>query len=82
MQLPEHMPVDRTDRETLGLFYNLFNNNQWFHRAEIILNHPNQMRKTLEIHAMYNPLLQMKDILAFTDQYKLGLEIVDLSHGN
>jgi hypothetical protein len=80
MTLPEQMPTDSTDRRILGEFYDQYKDNQWFERAELILNHPRQMRKTLEIHAKYNPILQMKEIIAFTSKYNLGMEVVDLSH--
>jgi len=82
MQLPEQMPTDADDRRILGEFYDQYKDNQWFQRAELIPNHPRQMKRTLEIYAAYNPLLQMKDLISFTSKYNLALEIVDLSHGN
>jgi hypothetical protein len=44
--------------------------------AMIVENHPNQMRKALVLNVNYNPALEMKEILAFTHKYTLGLEIV------
>ena len=73
-QLPERL------RLALGEFYDGCANKQWFHRAEIVQNHPTHMKDTLEIYCKYNPVLEMKEILQFTSKYNLALEIVAFSH--
>ena len=42
--------------------------------------HPSHMKPTLEIYCDYNPVLEMKDLLQFTDKYHLALEIKALSN--
>ena len=70
------------DKVRIFDFYNLYSGRQWFNRAEIVPNHPKHMKKTLEIYCNYNPLLEMKDILSFTQKDNMAVEIIDLSHGN
>ena len=80
MELPRKMPVNQSERENLGLFYDTYKNKQWFNRAELIPNHPKHMRLTLEIHVNYNPLLEMKEILTFAAKYNYAVDVVDMSH--
>lgn len=80
MQLPKFLPDSPEDRRILGEFYDLYKDRQWFDRAEIVENHPTQMRKTLEITVKYNPLLEMKEILNFIRKYNLALEQISLSN--
>jgi hypothetical protein len=70
---PEH-------RRILGEFYDLNKNKQWFHRAEFVEMHPTHMKAALEIYCMYNPVLEMKELLQFTSKYNLALEIIAFSH--
>lgn len=78
MQLPRKLPDSHEDRLNLGEFYNTYKDRQWFERAEIIDNHPTQMRKTLELLVRYNPLLEAKEILSFTNKFNLALVIETL----
>jgi peroxiredoxin len=78
MKLPEKMDVlSPENRSILGEFYNMNATKQWFERAELVIN---QDRRVLEIVVNYSPILEMKDILAFTTKYNLRLETIDLSH--
>ena len=70
------------DKQKIFEFYSLYSPRQWFNRAEIILNHPKHMKKTLEVYCNYNPLLEMKDILTFTQRHNIAVEIIDLSHSD
>ena len=76
MRLPTQLPNNQSDSNALGEFYNNHSTKQWFDMAMIIENHPTQMRKTLVLNVNYNPALEMKEILAFTHKYVLGLDIV------
>jgi hypothetical protein len=76
MQLPKQLPNNEADRNILGEFYNLYNNAQWFERADIVENHRTLMKKTLEITVKYNPLLEAKEILGFVHKYNLALSTV------
>jgi hypothetical protein len=40
------------------------------------------MRKTLEVYCNYNPLLEMKEILTFTQKHNIAVETIDLSHSD
>ena len=80
IELPRTLPKKQELKVALGVFYDSCKNKQWFYRAEIVENHPTHMADTLVIFCKYNPVLEMKDILQFTDQYKVGFEIVPLSH--
>ena len=80
MELPQRMPEKQEYRRILGEFYDGAKTRQWFHRAELIELHSTHMKPTLEIYCSYNPVLEMKEILQFTDKYKLALEIVTLSN--
>ena len=76
MRLPTQLPNNQADSNALGEFYNTHAMKQWFDMAMIVENHPNQMRKALVLNVNYNPALEMKEILAFTHKYTLGLEII------
>lgn len=76
MRLPTEMPEGAEDRRILGEFYDLHVKKQWFDMALLIVNHPQQMRKTLVVYVNYNPAFEQKDILAFTHKYNLGLQII------
>lgn len=74
--------LSNEDKQILFEFYNAYSNRQWFNKAEVVLNHPRQMRKTLEVYCNYNPLLEMKEILTFTQKHNMSIETVDLSHSD
>lgn len=80
MELPRTMPKSTEHRRILGEFYDFNKNKQWFHRAELVELHPTHMKPTLEIYCNYNPVLEMKEILSFTNMYNVALEIRPLSH--
>lgn len=80
MELPHKMPESVPLRKVLGEFYDINRTKQWFHRAELVEMHPTHMKPTLEIHSRYNPILEMKEILEFTNKYNLALEVVPFSH--
>lgn len=80
MELPRQMPNGLEYRRILGEFYDTNKNKQWFNRVELIEMHSSHMKPTLEIHCDYNPVLEMKEIIAFTSKYNLGLEIVARSN--
>jgi hypothetical protein len=83
MNMPtQFQNLNDDDRRILFEFYGLYSARQWFDKAEVILNHPKHMKKTLEVYCNYNPLLEMKEILSFTQKYSLGVEIIDLSHSD
>lgn len=71
--------LSNEDKLIIFEFYGLYSSRQWFDKVEVMI-HPNQMKKTLEITCNYNPLLEMKDILTFTQRHNMAIEIVDLSH--
>lgn len=78
MKLPEKLHnLSPENRSILGEFYNANATKQWFDRAEIVIT-PD--RRVLELVVNYSPILEMKDILAFTSKYNLSVEITDLSH--
>jgi len=80
VEKPHKLPSTPEKRRILGEFYDRFNRQQWFYRAEYVENHPNHMKDTLVIHCKYNPVLEMKPILEFTSKYQVALEIVAFSH--
>jgi len=80
MQLPRKLPDNQEDRRILGEFYDTYKDRQWFERAELVENHPTQMKKTLEIVVNYPPLLENKEILEFTHKYNLALVTVSKTH--
>lgn len=80
MELPHKLPDNQELRRVLGEFYDSAKDRQWFERAELVENHPTHMKKTLELHCKYNPVLEMKEILSFCHKYDLALEIVAQSH--
>jgi hypothetical protein len=81
MRIPEKIQnLAVRDRQILFEFYGLFSNRQWFDKVELLLTHPTHMKRTLEVSCNYNPLLEMKDILTFTQTHNLAVDIVDLSH--
>lgn len=58
-------------------------NAQWFKKEYpplLIANHPNTMRKTLEVVVDYKPLNEMKHIYAFGDKHKIAIEFKILSN--
>jgi hypothetical protein len=75
MRLPKQLPVGQEDRRILGEFYDTYKDKQWFDSAELVENHPTQMRRTLEVSVAYNPLLEAKELLTFTQKYNLALVI-------
>jgi len=80
MELPTKPLANVAKRIILGEFYDRFHRQQWFHRAEYVEDHPNHMRDTIEIHAKYNPVLEMKEVLEFMDKHHLAYEIIAQSH--
>lgn len=74
--IPTNLPANQEDRRVLGEFWDLYKNHQWFRSANIVENHPTQMRKTLEINANYKPIVEIKDVLSFTHKYNLAVEWV------
>ena len=81
MVLPNKLDrLSQEDRNILGEFYNGYSTRQWFHRAEIIEKHPKHMKKTLELSVNYNPVLEMKEVLSFTQRYNMAIDIIDLSN--
>jgi hypothetical protein len=74
MNLPNFLPKAAEDRKILGEFYDKFAKMQWFVRAEFYVNHPTQMRRTVEATVEYLPTLEMKDIIAWAHPYQIGLE--------
>lgn len=80
MKLPTQLPTSQEDRRVLGEFYDINKDRQWFEQAELVENHPKHMKKTLVITVNYNPLLENKEILAFTHKYNLALEIISLDN--
>ncbi len=80
MELPIKPLANTGKRRILGEFYDKFHQQQWFHRAEYVENHPTHMKDTIEIYCKYNPVLEMKPILEFIDKHKLALEIIAFSH--
>ena len=80
MELPKKALANPAKRKILGEFYDRFNHQQWFHRAEYVENHPNHMRDTIEIYANYNPVLEMKDVFEFMDKHHLAHEVIAKSH--
>ena len=80
MELPQKMPVNKEHRRILGEFYDLNKNKQWFLRAELIELHSTHMKPTIEIYCSYNPVLEMKEILTFTNKYNIAFEV--FAHSN
>lgn len=80
MTLPNKLPDNQRLRVALGKFYDSAKNKQWFERAELVENHPANMRNTLELYVNYNPVLEMKEILQFVHEYDLALIVNDLSN--
>jgi len=82
IQLPknDYSKSSQEHRRILGEFYDLNKNKQWFYRAELIELHPTHMKPTLELYCDYNPVLEMKELLTFTSQYNLALEVIPSSH--
>jgi hypothetical protein len=75
-------PLNEEERRWLGEFYDWNKSKQWFRGALIVKNHQKQFKTTLEVYTNYNPVLEMKTILEFVNKYQLGVEIIDLSHGD
>jgi hypothetical protein len=82
IELPHYINEIKSQehRRILGEFYDINKSRQWFYRAELIELHPSHMKPTLEIYCNYNPVLEMKDILQFTNKYNIALEIVARSN--
>lgn len=81
MQLPNKLPANQRDKENLGKFYDLHKDAQWFSRAELVKNPvTNTGKMNLEVYVNYNPVLIMKDLLAFALANNYELKVVDLSH--
>ena len=80
MELPKKLPKSTEHRRILGEFYDINKNKQWFHRAELVELHSSHMKPTLEIYCDYNPVLEMKDIIQFTSNYNIAVEIVTRSN--
>lgn len=78
MRLPKQLPAGQEDRRILGEFYDTYKDRQWFDSAELVENHPTQMKKTLEVFVAYNPLLEAKELLTFTQKYNLALVVTTL----
>jgi hypothetical protein len=79
MTKPNKLPEGQKDRENLGTFYDIHKNAQWFERAELV---PSMTagKLTLEVYVNYNPLLIMKELLAFAQRFNYEVKVVDLSH--
>ena len=81
MRVPEKIQnLTVADRQILFEFYGMYSDRQWFDKAELLLTHSTHMKRTLEVSCNYNPLLEMKEILTFTQRHNLAVDIVDLSH--
>ena len=70
------LPTNPQDREALKEFVSTFWDRQWLRGANIVENHPTQMRKTLEVAVNYKPLNEMLQIRTFVEKHNLGLEFV------
>lgn len=80
MELPKHLPEKQEHKRILGEFYDYNKNKQWFYRAELVEMHPTHMKPTIVIYCNYNPVLEMKDILQFCNNYNIAHEILALSN--
>jgi hypothetical protein len=80
MELPRKMPSKIEHRIILGEFYDMNKDKQWFDRAEFVELHPTHMKPTLEIYCSYNPVLDMKDIIQFTESKNVAIQIIARSN--
>jgi hypothetical protein len=80
LELPRRLPKGKEYRRILGEFYDINKNKQWFNRAEFVELHPTHMKPTLVIICDYAPVLEMKEILQFTANYNLALEVISRSN--
>jgi len=76
----DYSKVSSEQRRILGEFYDIFSKKQWFHRTELMELHPTHMKPAIQVFCNYNPILEMKEILTFTNRYNLALEIIPRSH--
>lgn len=70
------LPTNEADRQILAEFISTYATKQWLRGANVIENHPNTMRKTLEVHVNYRPVNEMITIRTFVHKYNLALEFV------
>ncbi len=83
MRFPERAHnLSDEDKKIIFEFYGLYSNRQWFDKVELLVQKvtPTQTNKVLQLSCNYNPLLEMKEILSFTQRYNLTVETIDLSH--
>ena len=59
------LPTNERDREILKEFISTYASQQWLRGANIILDHPNTFRKTLEVHVNYRPINEMVPLRTF-----------------
>ena len=76
------LPTDEKDRQILAEFIKTYHTHEWLRGANVIPDHPTQMRKTLEVHVNYRPINEMVQIRSFVHKYNLALEFVqvDVNH--
>lgn len=76
------LPTNEKDREILREFITAYASKQWLRGANVIENHPNTFRKTLEVHVNYRPINEMVSIRTFAHKYNVALEFVqvEVSH--
>ena len=81
--IPPFMPnlsgLDEKERVDLGLFYDKYARAEWFRGAQLVKNHPMQMKTVLLITCEYTPLNLLGEILSFTEPKGWGIEWRDLS---
>lgn len=89
MELPNRLPQNKDGtitpkqqelRRILGEFYDINKNKQWFHRAELVELHSTHMKPTIEIYCSYNPVLELKEIIQFSDRHNLAFQIIAQSN--
>lgn len=72
------LPTNEKDRQILAEFIQTYASHQWLRGANVIENHPNQMRKTLEVHVNYRPINEMVQLRSFVHKHNIALEFVQV----
>lgn len=72
------LPTNERDRQLLAEFISTYATHQWLRGANVIDDHPNTMRKTLEIQVNYRPINEMVQIRSFAHKYGVALEFVQV----
>jgi hypothetical protein len=80
MRLPSRLPHEPRLRLALGEFYDGAKCHAWFERAELVENHPSNLKNTLELYVKFNPVSEMNKIFQFAHKHDLALIIHDLSN--